>query len=430
MSKDQRFVIVGAGQAGAWAARTLRENGYVGHLQLIGAERHLPYERPPLSKAILAGQAPAESAGLLDAATMEALDIAFSPSMRVTEINLAGKSLQTDMGARIPYDKLLLTTGGRAAVLPIEGTDLPGVCTLRTLDDAQQLQTTMKPGKHVVIVGGGWIGLETAATARTLGCHVTVVEFASQLCARSLPCEVSRWLESVHRANGVDIKLSSQVTAFAERDDARINVTLSDGTPIVADVVILGTGMIANDELAQRAGLACARGVLVDLACRTSDPHVHAAGDVAVFVTAHDSAPRRLESWQNAQDQGIAAALSMLDKAVVYRPIPLMWSEQYQYMIQIAGHTASSRAVWHRSLGNDGALYLLVNEHNRAVAVVGINAGRMFRTTKKWVEQGTAIDQRAFCDGNAALTDSVVTSSIHAEAAPSGRSEIIRETTD
>ena len=429
MTNDQRFVIVGAGQAGAWAARTLRENGYEGHLRLIGMERHLPYERPPLSKAILAGQANAESAGLLDSAAMAALDITFSPSLRIAQIDLTTKSLQTDTGECIPYDKLLLTTGGRAAVLPIEGVDLPGVHTLRTLDDAQQLQAALQPGKHVIIVGGGWIGLETAATARALGCEVTVLEFASQLCARSLPSDVARWLESAHRANGVDIKLSSQVTAFKKRDDACIDVGLSDGSCLVADAVVMGTGMIPNDELAQQAGLACSRGVIVDPACCSSDPHVHAAGDVAVFQTAHDSAPRRLESWQNAQDQGIAAGLSMLGKPVAYRPLPLMWSEQYQYMIQIAGHTSTSLAVLHRPLGNDAALYLSLDDHGRATSVVGINAGRHFRTAKKWVDQSAVINASVFCDASGSLSDSIVPSTTRAEASEDDRaSTTMRET--
>ncbi|MNK16692.1 Benzene 1,2-dioxygenase system ferredoxin--NAD(+) reductase subunit [compost metagenome] len=386
MNSPGTMLIVGAGQAGAWAARTLREHGHTGRIVLCGAERHAPYERPPLSKGLITGASSAEQAELLGLAEMQERAIEFLPALEAVKIDPARRVVRCNDGRELGYDKLLLATGGSPCRPPLPGLDSPRVRTLRTLDDALALRRAFSEAPRVTIIGGGWIGLETAATARTLGCAVTVIEAGPRLCGRSLMAPVSEWLLQRHEAAGVSVRLAHGVTALDDHADGT-EVRLDDGSTIIADLVLVGVGMQPNDALAREAGLDCARGVRVDAACRTSDPYIYAAGDVAVLT--HPRAPQglRLESWQNAQDQGVAAARAMLEQAVAYSPVPLLWSEQYEHMIQIAGFPGlAQRTLWRATAGG-GRLYLGVDAAGVAVAAVGIDAGRDFRAARKSVEQ-------------------------------------------
>ena len=389
MNAAGTFVIVGAGQAGAWAARTLRDGGYAGRIVLCGAEAHAPYERPPLSKGLITGATEAAETTLLSMADMQALDVEFLAGRAAVALDAAARELRFADGAAIGYDKLLLATGGSPCRPPLPGFDSARVRTLRTLDDALALRAALASQPRLVIIGGGWIGLELAATARTLGCTVTVIEAAPRFCARSVMAPVSAFLRDRHEAAGVTVRIGQGVTAL-EEDAQGGRVRLADGTQVPADLVLLGVGMQPNDGLAREAGLACARGVLVDATCRSSDPHIYAAGDVAVL--AHPRVPEglRLESWQNAQDQGAAAARAMLGEPVSYAPMPLVWSEQYEHMIQIAGFPALARRTVMRPAGASGRLYLGLDAAGAVVAAVGIDAGRDFRVARKLVEQGVA----------------------------------------
>lgn len=399
MSTPATLVIVGAGQAGAWAARTLRERGHAGRIVLCGDEVHAPYERPPLSKGLLSGASTAAEAELLGAAQLRALDIEFLPALAAVAIDPARRLLRCADGRELGYDKLLLATGGSPCRPALPGLDHHSVHTLRTLDDAQALRQALAGQPRVAIVGGGWIGLETAATARALGCAVSVIEAGPRLCGRSVMAPVSAQLLQRHRAAGVDVLLGRGLAALEQTADG-VRLRLADGTGIAADLVLLGVGMQPNDALARAAGLDCARGVRVDAACRSSDPHIYAAGDVALLTHPRVPDGLRLESWQNAQDQGVAAALSMLGEPVTYAPLPLVWSEQYEHMIQIAGFPQLAARTLRRDTAGGGALYLGVDAEGAAVTAVGIDAGRNFRGARKWVEQGAVAPLADFepCD--------------------------------
>src|SRR5690606_26821727 len=353
MSADA-IVVVGAGQAGGWAARTLRECGYGGRVILLGAEAHAPYERPPLSKAVLAGAAAPESAALWPADEWSRLDIEFRAGLAATELRIAEQAVLAADGQLFAYDALLLCSGGRARVPAVPGTDLPGVHVLRTRDDAMRLRQALAGGKRLAVVGGGWIGLEVAATARQMGCGVTVIEQADRLCARSVPPGVSAYLADLHRANGVDLAMGAGLLRI-QADGPALELVLADERRVPADVVVLGVGLQPCDELARAAGIACDGGVLVDEYCRSSAPDVYAAGDVAVMALQAGMRVR-LGSWQNAQDQGIAAARAALGLGTPYVPTGAVWSEQYDTMIQSVGFVQRAAAEALRPLASQNGL--------------------------------------------------------------------------
>ncbi|MGE6915536.1 NAD(P)/FAD-dependent oxidoreductase [Achromobacter kerstersii] len=385
------IVIVGAGQAGGWAATTLRSRGYDGRVLLLGEEPHAPYERPPLSKAVLGGQAAAESTELFSAARLAELDIEFRPGIAATRLRVDDKQVESSDGESAAYDKLILCTGGRPVVPALPGVPSAAVHVLRTRDDALRLRAQLGPGKHVVIVGGGWIGLEVAATARQSGSRVTVLEQAGRLCARSVQPGVSAHLAALHAAHGVEVRLGASLCAVHPQPDGRAVAELADGSAIAADAVVLGVGLQANDALARAAGIECDRGVLVDAYCRTSATDVFAAGDVAVSVGAVGRV--RLESWQNAQDQGAAAALSALGESMPYTPSGAVWSEQYDAMVQIVGFPALAASEVLRPQAESRALLsVALDAGSRIVAAVAVDAPRELRQLRKWIAQGAVLD--------------------------------------
>lgn len=390
-AKSGAIVVVGAGQAGGWAATTLRERGYEGRIVLLGDEPHAPYERPPLSKAVLGGQAVAESTELFSAERLASLRIEFQPGVAAARLRLADKQVDTSHGGVVPYDKLILCTGGRPIVPALPGVGTPGVHVLRTRADALRLRASLGPGRRLVVVGGGWIGLEVAATARQSGSAVTVLEQGPRLCARSVQPGVSAHLAALHAAHGVDVRLNTGLRAVLAQADGRPVAELADGTRLDADAIVLGVGLQANDELAREAGIACERGVLVDAYCRTSVPDVYAAGDVAVL--AAEGGHARMESWQNAQDQGMAAALSALGQGEPYAPTGAVWSEQYDAMVQIVGFSAlACSEVLRPQAGSRGLLSVALDASGRVVAGVAVDAARDFRQLRKWIAQRAALD--------------------------------------
>ena len=397
-----RIVIVGAGQAGGWAAATLRKEGHTGTIVLIGDEPHPPYERPPLSKAVLLGTAPPESTHLFSVEAFEKLTLDWRPGVRVSAIDRAAHRLTLADGGSLGYDKLILCMGGRPRLLAIEGAGLPQVHVLRTLADAARLRAGLRPGGRVVVVGGGWIGLETAASARAQGMEAVVVEAGPRLCERSVPVEVSNLLQAVHRSHGVDVRLGAQVTAF-EAVGERAGVRLADGTLLVCDLIVVGVGLVPNDELAREAGLGCEGGVCVDAACRSSDPDIYAAGDLAVMTNPRTGRATRLESWQNAQEQGIAAARAVLGRPVRYEPLPWFWSDQFDVNLQIYGVASPShRVVLRREPGNTAGIWFFL-QGDVIEAAIGVNAGRDLRHAKRLIESGKAVDAGRLADPNTAM---------------------------
>jgi 3-phenylpropionate/trans-cinnamate dioxygenase ferredoxin reductase subunit len=395
---DGTIVIVGAGQAGGWAAQSLRKEGFAGRVVLIGAESHPPHERPPLSKAVLAGEATPDSTRLLKPEAFEALALDWRPGVRVARIDRPGKRLELAGGEAIGYDKLILCTGGRARTLPVPGADLPGVFTLRTIDDALALAPRLQPGRTVAVVGGGWIGLEVAATARKKGAEVVVIETQSRLCERTVPREISEHLLALHQAAGTEVLLGAGVTAFDRSDDGRLSVALGDGRQLVCDTIVVGVGMLPNDELAREAGLACDGGVRVDAQCRTSDPDILAAGDVTVTPNPWAGRPLRLESWQNAQEQGIAAARSALGLPVDYQPLPWFWSDQHGMNLQIFGVPQPAHRMVVRGTPGADSFLLFYLDGDVVRAALGPNAAKDLRFARRLIEQRKPVDADRLSD--------------------------------
>lgn len=397
-SPPATIVIVGAGQAGGWAAHGLRQEGFAGRIVLIGDEAHPPHERPPLSKAVLSGEALPDSTRLMPAQAFEALALDWRPGATVRRIERAARHVVLAGGERLAYDKLILCTGGRARTLPLPGADAAAIHTLRTIDDALALAPLLAPGRSIAVVGGGWIGLEVAATARQKGAAVVVLETQERLCARTVPPEVSAHLLALHRAQGTEVLLGARIAGFAADADGRAQVLLADGGALRCDAIVLGVGLVPNDELAREAGLACDGGIIVDARCQTADPDILAAGDVAVAPNPWAGRPLRLESWQNAQEQGIAAARSALGIAVNYQPLPWFWSDQYGMNLQIYGLPRPGHQLVTRGDPGAGSGLLCYLAGDVIEAAIGINAARDLRFARRLIEQRKRVDAARLAD--------------------------------
>lgn len=398
-AEEKTIAIVGAGQAGGWAAQTLRSEGFGGRIVLIGDEAHRPYERPPLSKSVLAGEALPETTSLQKPEAFDALNVDWRPGVSATRIDSAAKRLHLSGGDVVGYDKLILCTGGRARRLGIPGSELPGVFTLRNLDDAAALGAALVPGGRLLVIGGGWIGLEVASTARRKGLEVTVVEAMQRLCERTVPSEISGYLLRLHASHGVHVELGMGIERLAQDADGNgLIATLADGRTLTCDVVLAGIGLIANDELAREAGLQCEGGIVVDSQCRSSDPDILAAGDVAVWHCERAGRRMRLESWQNAQEQGIAAARSALGIAVDHQPLPWFWSDQYGINLQIFGMPAPGhRAVVRGDMESDSFVVFFL-DGGKVAAALGPNAARDLRFARRLIERGTEVTPEQLAD--------------------------------
>jgi 3-phenylpropionate/trans-cinnamate dioxygenase ferredoxin reductase subunit len=321
------LIIVGAGHAGGRAALTLREEGYSGRLILIGDEPHVPYERPPLSKGLLQGSMDLAGCSLCDSARLAELGIEHIAGNPVSQLDPSQHRLQLADGQWLSYSGLLLATGGRARRLPQAQAN---VLYLRTHDEALALKSALRPGARLVIVGGGFIGLEVAATARGLGCEVTVLEAGPRLAGRVLAPVISEALLQVHRQQGVDVRLNVALESIHAEA-----VQLVDGQLLPCDLVVVGIGMQPNIELAVAAGLEVGQGIRVDAHLRTSVPDIYAAGDVCEFRLGGEY--QRQETWRNAEAQGRHAALNMLGRDEPFEVLPGFWSDQYDWGLQTVG---------------------------------------------------------------------------------------------
>jgi 3-phenylpropionate/trans-cinnamate dioxygenase ferredoxin reductase subunit len=336
---DQRFVVVGGGLAGARAVETLRAEGFEGSLVLVSAERHLPYERPPLSKAVLAGRDDVAVATLHDQSWYAERNVELRLTTTATNLDTAGQNLTLDDGSQIAYDALLLATGSSARRLEIPGSELEGVRYLRTIDDSLALLDRFRSQPRVVIVGAGWIGLETASGAREHGAEVTMIETAAQPLQMVVGAQLGTVFADLHRDHGVDLILSGGVSSF-EGDGQVDAVVLADGRRLPADLVVVGVGAQPNLELARNAGLDIDRGVVTDAALRTSDQYVFAAGDIVQWPHPILGEQIRVEHWANANDSGVAAAKAMLGQDVAYDALPFFFSDQYDIGLEYVGYAA------------------------------------------------------------------------------------------
>lgn len=337
--KPAHIVIIGAGHAGGTAAALLRQYDFQGPITMIGEEPIPPYQRPPLSKAWLKGEADADSLALKPLEFYGENNIDFRPNVRVEAINRADRTVALSDGSTLAYDIAILATGARPIRLPIPGADLDGVLELRTAADAEALKAALGPGKTVAIVGGGYIGLEAAASSRALGANAIILERESRILAR-VACEtLSTFFQTYHEAKGVKFELGASATVFAGQDGKVTGVTLADGRTIACDLVLVGVGVAPNEELAKAAGLDCARGVVVNLEARTSDPSIFAIGDVAQRpMPIYDGRMFRMESVPNALEQAKQAACAITGRPAPAGETPWQWSDQYDLKLQIAGY--------------------------------------------------------------------------------------------
>jgi 3-phenylpropionate/trans-cinnamate dioxygenase ferredoxin reductase subunit len=329
MSEQQTFVIVGASLAGAKAAETLRKEGFSGRIVLIGEETERPYERPPLSKGYLQGKEPRDKAYVHEADWYSSNNVDLVLGVRATSIDPKAHTVTLDDVEPMRYDRLLLATGSRARQLDLPGVDNQGVRYLRTMTESDGLQSALREGAQVVVIGAGWIGLETAAAAREHGASVTVVEVDSLPLRRVLGDEVASVFAELHRAHGVDFRFSTGLNEFGGQGGRLTHVVLDNGTEVPADVAIVGVGIVPNTELAQAAGLEVHNGIVTDQSLRTSDPDIFAAGDVASVFNPLIGQSVRVEHWANALNGGPAAARAMLGQSVVYDRVPYFFSDQY-----------------------------------------------------------------------------------------------------
>ena len=388
------IVVVGAGQAGAALCERLRALGHDGPITLVGAEPVPPYQRPPLSKKYLTGEMPLERLFLRPEAFYAEHGITLRLGVRVTGIDRGAQEVMIG-DESLPYDRLALTTGAIPRRLPeAAGGALAGVHVLRDLADADAMAPEFVAGRRVVIVGGGYIGLEAAAVAASRGLEVTLIEAAPRILARVACAETADWFRDLHTAQGVRLIEGAplaRLTGTGRVDGAE----LADGRHIACDFAIVGIGVLPDTALAEAAGLECDNGIAVDEHCRTSDPNVFAAGDCAAFPFG--GARIRLESVQNAIDQAEAAAAAMLGQGEAYAPVPWFWSDQYDAKLQIAGLNTGHDRIVVRD-GAEGARSHWYFAKGRFLAVDAMNDSRAYMVGKRLLEMGRTPDPAALAD--------------------------------
>jgi NADPH-dependent 2,4-dienoyl-CoA reductase/sulfur reductase-like enzyme len=397
-------VIVGAGHAGGCAAEAMRAAGFAGRITIIGAETHPPYERPPLSKELLAGSIPVEKTYLhpLDWYATSSIDLRLGTD--VLGIDRSAQRLELSKGAPLAYDALLLTTGARARKLPLASAPDPRVFYVRDIDDSLALRGRLQAGVRLAVIGAGFIGLEIAATARKAGCTVTVLELARHPLARVVPPEIGAHVAELHRRNGVDLQLNCSVGAI---DPARgcCGIQTADGRDIDADIIAVGIGAIPNTELAASAGLATDNGVVVDQFGKTSDARIFAAGDVTNHFNPVLGRAIRLEAWQNAQNQAIAVAKVIAGGSDAFAEVPWLWTDQYDMNMQVAGVPTTWDRLVYRGDPASGSFIVFQLLRDVLVGSISVNAGRDMRFARMLIASGKAVDREALVNNKVKLQD-------------------------
>ncbi len=390
-----RIVIVGAGQAGAQAVATLRAEGFAGAITMVGDEPFAPYQRPPLSKAYLMGTLERERLFLKPDSFYQEAGCELILGASVKAINRSSKTVSLSDGRSIAYDRLLLATGSRVRQIKCPGADLPGVHYLRGIADVDRLRDHFQAGKKLAVVGAGYVGLEVAAVAAKHGLDVTVFEFLDRVMARAVSKPVSEFFDAVHRAAGVNIVLNTGVEAFTGTD--RVESVRAGAKDYPADFVLVGIGIVPNEELARDVGLACNDGIVVDVHAQTADPDIFAAGDCTRHV-GFEGIPLRLESVQNAIDQAKHAALAMLGKPKVYKEVPWFWSDQYDLKLQAAGLARPTDTLVVR--GDPAARKFAVFHLRDGVlaAVEAVNAGQEYLMGRRLIASGARPDPDKLAD--------------------------------
>jgi len=389
-----KVLIIGAGHAGGSAAALLRQYGHEGPIVLAGEEPAPPYQRPPLSKAWLKGEADLEALLLRPEDFYAEHGIELRLGATATTIDSASRKVTFADGTVEPYDALILATGSSARKLAIPGADRPDLLELRTLADAEKLKAALGPGKRLAVVGGGYVGLEAAASARALGAEAVIIERMDRVLARVASRTLSDFFTRYHRAHGVEVLTSAEVTAFEDG-----GVRLGDGGLIEADAVLVGVGAAACDQLARSAGLACENGVVVDETARTSDPAIWAVGDVTWRpVPVHGGRMQRLESVPNALEQAKQAAAVIAGRPAPTPEVPWFWSDQYDVKLQIAGLPEGADRQVLRGDPHAAAFAVFHLAGDRIVCVEAVNAPGEFMAGRQMIGRGTPVDAQRLAD--------------------------------
>ena len=402
----ERVVIVGAGQAGGSAAGFLRQFGFEGAITLIGEEEAAPYQRPPLSKAWLKGEATEDDLLLRPESFYSEHHVELALGVEVHSIDRAARTLATSRGP-IPYDILILATGARARPLPIPGSDLAGVLMLRTAHDAEALKAELRPGRRLAVIGGGYIGLEVAASARALGDEVTVIEREDRVMAR-VACEpLSDFFLAYHLAHGVRFELGAAVASLEGTGRVQA-VRLGDGRTVACDVALIGIGAVPNDDLARAAGLECKDGVVVDLEARTSDPAIFAAGDVTWRPLPLYGRDFRLESVPNAIEQAKQAASAIVGRPRPAPEAPWFWSDQYDLKLQIAGLAFDADRILLRGDPASAKFAVFHLKGDEVQAVEAVNAPPEFMMGKSLIASRKAVSAERLADPSISMKEVAV----------------------
>jgi 3-phenylpropionate/trans-cinnamate dioxygenase ferredoxin reductase component len=401
----ESFVIVGGGLAGATAAQVLREEGFGGRIVLLGDEPERPYERPPLSKGYLQGSSPREKVFVHEAGWYAEHDVELRLATPVTRLDRDAQRVVLRWGESVGYDRLLIATGSTPRRLLVPGADRHDVRYLRTLQDCERLRAAFQYARRIVVIGGGWIGLETAAAARTADLEVTVVDPGEQPLLRVLGPELSPVFADLHRQHGVELRLNTSVVSLTGDSGAATAVHLSDGSSVAADLVVAGVGVTPNIQLAAAGGLAVSDGIDVDEHLRSSDPDVFAAGDVAAALHPRWGRRIRVEHWANARHQGRAAALNMLGRDCVHDRLPYFFTDQYDLGMEYTGHAAGYDRVVVRG---DVERREFIAFWTRAGTVLGgmnVNLWDIGEDVSELIRSGRTVDPQRLADPEVPLQE-------------------------
>ena len=392
-------LIVGGGQAAGALAAALRQGGYADPVTVVGAEPLPPYQRPPLSKALLKGEAEPDSLLMRPAAFYADKNVTLRLGVRVQAIDRAARTASLDDGSSLAWSALVFATGSRLRRLAVPGIDAAGVRELRTVADAQAIRAALVPGCRLAVVGGGYVGLEVAASARALGASVTVIEREPRLLARVASQTLSAFFAASHQAQGVTLLLGATVSGFEQADGAVRGVRLADGRLIDCDLAVVGIGALAEDALAAAAGLACEDGILVDESARTSDPDIYAIGDCTRRPVPRYGIRMRLESVPNALEQAKQAAAGILGQPAPRAELPWFWSDQYDLRLQIAGLPIGvAREVVRGDPASKRFAVFHLDAGNRLQAVEAVNSVAEFAAARQWAAAGQVLDPARVAD--------------------------------
>lgn len=401
-SAQAGMVIIGAGHCGGRAALALRNLGWAGAITVIGDEPLPPYERPPLSKSVLSGETGMDVIQLATVDAWREAGVTLCLGRRVHAIDRAARSIILDDGSTIAYRSLLLATGGAARTLSIPGAQHPRVLSLRTHADALALRDHLRPGARLLLVGGGFIGLEVAASARETGCDVELIEGAPRLLGRAVPESVAGLVQALHAARGTRIRCGAQPVEIVHRADGNLALLLADGSMLVADVIVAGIGMAPRLELARACGLEVEQGIVVDSHLQTSDANIFAAGDVCQFPSSLSGLAIRQETWHNAETQAGVAAANMLGASSVYDEAPWFWSDQYDHTLQVSGEPSLAESCVSRVPGEGALLLFFLDQNGVLVGTSGFGPAnvvtRDLKIMRKLVEGRVRLDPAVLAD--------------------------------